>query len=135
MPNRYRGEKSFEANGRTYTMRVGTLQIAQMENALNVRGQRLFSRLNESGFDDQIQAFRICLLESHPEMDNKTASEILDALGHRKADDILTDAINMALLGPEYEAEMEKRRAAAEEGKLEGQDPNAETASAETTGP
>lgn len=103
-----KGEFTFEADGRTLTMKLGFGALAKAQQHL---GRLDFENV---GPNEMVTMFWAGLQRKHPDIGWDEAGDILDELGGERAGEVLKGAMEAAgLLGGDGEAAERPRKAAA----------------------
>lgn len=114
MSNAQRGEVSFEALGQSWTMKLGTNAMCELEDRTGKTIVEIGDMLdNEKSFSMGLlrDIFMCALLDHHEDVSKKEAGRIIDDLGMKVAVDKVRDSFLKAL--PEAEAPTKGNRKAA----------------------
>ncbi|HAF38067.1 MAG TPA: hypothetical protein DCG72_03700 [Gammaproteobacteria bacterium] len=98
MPNKQKGELKFVAGGRHYTLRFSTNALCVLEDATGVGALAVAAQLNDPEkmeFRVLRSMFRAGLSDSHPDMDDTEAGEIMTALGFDKVMPLIGEAFEL----------------------------------------
>lgn len=109
MANPHRGEVSFEADGKIWTMVFTTNAICELEDATGESIQAFGSKLDAPGMKTVRVMVWAGLKSRHPEITIEAAGDIIDAVGADKAGDILGRALSLAF--PEAKGKPGPRKA------------------------
>jgi hypothetical protein len=92
-----RGEVSIEADGKRYVLVYSTNAICELEDRLD-DGVAALSKLALAGKRFKIirTVFLCGLLDNHPELTEKDAGRIIDAISLDKADALIVEAFGLA---------------------------------------
>jgi hypothetical protein len=118
MANKYRGERELSACGKSYTLRMGNDELAQLETAFSVEGPQetlqLFRRASRIKIT---KAVGIALARNHRAMSDRELNDIVDDAGTTVLGELLLDLIWMANYGKTWAEHAAEEKAKAEEEK------------------
>jgi hypothetical protein len=96
MANPHRGEVSFEAEGRTYTMVFNTNTICELEEETGQTIQALGGQLANPGMRLVRQIVWAGLRKYHPGLSMAEAGDVIDAVGAAQIGEIIGRAFTLA---------------------------------------
>lgn len=96
MANREKGEVSFEAGGKQYTLRYSSNALCELEDALNLGINDIIARMKNMRVKDARAIFWAGLTDNHPDIDLKAAGRMLDEIKIEKATSLITEAFSLA---------------------------------------
>lgn len=88
------GDVSFEAGGKLYVLRLGTLALAVLEGETGVPSSQYFARpLDKWGVRDLRDVFISAMARHHPDLREAEICDIIDEIGLNKAGDLIAKAL------------------------------------------
>jgi len=99
MGNAAKGEVSFDAAGKTWTLRFGTNAICALETALGMGFAAALALLSD-GTKVRVATIRSLvwagLSGAHDDLTEEQAGELIDAIGIAKAGTLISEAVTLA---------------------------------------
>lgn len=96
MANPQQGEVAFEADGKSYTFKLGTYALAVLERRTKMPYRTFFQREDSAwGADDLLQVFYAGLYQKH-KLAEEDAGALIDNIGSERASEIILEAIGIA---------------------------------------
>lgn len=94
----FRGDVSFEADGKVYRLNLGVLAMRAIEERTGSPFGEFFNRNRPQGWgiDDLITLFGAGLTRHHADMTESAVVDIIDIVGIAKVSDIITRAVAAA---------------------------------------
>lgn len=91
-----RGEVTFEAGGKKYSLKLGTYALAILERATKMPSSRFFKRDDDDwGADDVLRVFYAGLYQKH-KLSEEEVGAVIDNLGMAQASAILIEALGVS---------------------------------------
>lgn len=102
MANAQKGEASFEALGQTWTIKLGTNAMCEIEDRTELSINKIGEKLNGAGFSMKLMrtVFACGMIDHHPDITDRTVGDILDEIGFEAASDIMGRAFTIATPEP-----------------------------------
>lgn len=96
MGNEHKGEVTFEANGKTFTFKLGTFAQAAIEARTKQSIFKFFNRGEDTwAVSDMLILFHAGLLRAH-HLTEDEAGDLIDELGMARVGDIIAEALKLA---------------------------------------
>lgn len=101
MANQYRGQFEIKVGGKKYTLRVGTNEIAALEDTFGVgEFKELQERLRRLSLKDVRTFTKICLERHQPDVTDEQAGDLIDEHGLENVTDKIAEGLVVAFMGP-----------------------------------
>lgn len=96
MANPQQGEVAFEADGKSYTFKLGTYALAVLERRTKMPYRTFFQREDDKwGADDLLHVFYAGLYRNH-KLTEEQVGDIIDSITSARASEIILEAIGVA---------------------------------------
>lgn len=96
MGNPIMGEVTFEADGKSYTFKLGTYAKALLQRETGLSAQKFFKKIeSDLGYDDMLKIFRCGLYQKH-KLGEEAVAELIDELGEEKTLSVIAEAAKLA---------------------------------------
>lgn len=95
--NPHLGDVAFEAGGKSYTLRLGTLALAVLEGETGIPASKYFARpLDQWGVRDLRDVFISAMARHHSDLREAEICDIIDEIGLNRAGDLIAKALARA---------------------------------------
>jgi hypothetical protein len=96
MGNPVMGEVTFEADGKSYTFKLGTYAKALLQRETGLSAQKFFKKIeSDLGYDDMLKIFRCGLYQKH-KLGEEAVADLIDSLGEAETLSIIAEAAQLA---------------------------------------
>lgn len=98
MANAQKGEVSFEALGQSWTIKLGTNAMCEIEDRTGMSINKIGDKLNGDGFTMKLMrtVFVCGMLDHHEGITDRDVGNILDDIGFEQASDVMQRAFVIA---------------------------------------
>jgi hypothetical protein len=98
--NPARGEVGFEADGKAYTLKLATNELAACEKRFGIKINGFEAFFRDPSISDIITMFAIGLQRHHPGTTDAAAGDIIDALGFTEAARLIVESVQLSFPAP-----------------------------------